>query len=214
MATIVQNSITFNVNSDTVFSKNGKYTHGSNTDGNKFDAEYFAENPNDLAKSFNAIEIDWNGAQLGSTTINTTGQLLSYITTLSNRIAALENGGGSSKPTATLLGVTDKSNAWYNTYYLLKVRVQKNSASWPVTVTNHDDTILIIDNTYYSYTSDVSDKPTRRLGTVQLDNFSDYVTIVHSGSGVPTSKKLTFSTAENSTYAATSFDLNFDFTKK
>ena len=26
----------------------------------------------------NAIEIDWNGAQLGTTTINTTGELLSH----------------------------------------------------------------------------------------------------------------------------------------
>ena len=29
-------------------------------------------------QSFNAIDIDWNGAQLGTTTINTTGKLLSY----------------------------------------------------------------------------------------------------------------------------------------
>ena len=26
----------------------------------------------------NAVEIDWNGAQLGTTTINTTGELLSH----------------------------------------------------------------------------------------------------------------------------------------
>lgn len=38
----------------------------------------------------NAVEIDWNGAQLGAdTTINTTGELLSYISTIAN------NGGGS-----------------------------------------------------------------------------------------------------------------------
>ena len=61
-----------------MFSKTGKYTHGSNIDGNKFDAEYFAENPNDLTKSFNAIEIDWNGAQLGDKEINTTGEFLSH----------------------------------------------------------------------------------------------------------------------------------------
>jgi hypothetical protein len=210
MSTINQNGIDFNnINvGEKVFSTGGKYSHVDNTWDDVYD-------PTNIYMSVNAVEIDWQGAKLGSTTINTTGQLLSYITTLSNRIAALEqNGGGSSKPTATLLGVTDRSEAWYNTYYLLKVRVQKNSASWPVTVTNHDDTILLIDNTYYSYTSDVSDKPTRGFSTLQLDNFSDYVTIVHSGSGVPTSKKLTFSTAENSTYAATSFDLNFNFTKK
>ena len=91
MATIVQDNINFTVNSDTVFSKNGKYTHGSNIDGNKFDAEYFAENPNDLAKSFNAIEIDWNGAQLGELIINTTGQLLSYMSSISQKIENIEN---------------------------------------------------------------------------------------------------------------------------
>ena len=63
MATIKQDTINFTVNSDTVFGMNGKYSHGSNVDGSTFDAEYFAENPNDLTKSFNAIEIDWNGAQ-------------------------------------------------------------------------------------------------------------------------------------------------------
>ena len=209
MSTINQNGIDFNnINvGEKVFSTGGKYSHVDNT----WDGVY---DPADLYMSVNAVEIDWQGAQLGSTTINTTGQLLSYITTLSNRIAALENGGGSSKPTATLLGVTDRSNTWYNSYYLLKVRVQKNNASWPVTVTNHDDTRLLIDNTYFNYSSDVSNNSTRAFRTLQLNGFNDYATIVHSGSGEPTSKKLTFSTAENTTYAATSFDLNFEFTKR
>lgn len=63
MGTINQDNTIFNVSSDVIFTAGGKYTHASNIDGNKFDAEYFSENPNDLTKSFNAVEIDWNGAQ-------------------------------------------------------------------------------------------------------------------------------------------------------
>ena len=77
MATIKQDNINFNVNKDAIFASGGKYTHTSNIDGSVFDADYFAENPNDITKSINAIEIDWNGAQLGELIINTTGQLLS-----------------------------------------------------------------------------------------------------------------------------------------
>lgn len=87
MAKIVQDNINFTVNSDTVFSKNGKYTHGSNINGNKFDAEYFAENPNDLTKSFNAIEIDWNSAILPAYSpsgLNTTGEILGVLNTAYN----------------------------------------------------------------------------------------------------------------------------------
>ena len=32
----------------------------------------------EAAAFVNAVEIDWNGAQLGTTTINTTGELLSH----------------------------------------------------------------------------------------------------------------------------------------
>ena len=39
----------------------------------------------------NAVDIDWNGAKLGSSTINTTGELLSYI---SNKVGS----GSSSNP--------------------------------------------------------------------------------------------------------------------
>ena len=44
-----------------------------------------------VAYTVNAIEIDWNGANLGSYIINTTGQLLSYMSTISEKIANLEN---------------------------------------------------------------------------------------------------------------------------
>lgn len=45
----------------------------------------------------NAIEIDWNGADMGNLTtgekliINTTGQLLSYMSNISQKITNLEN---------------------------------------------------------------------------------------------------------------------------
>ena len=41
--------------------------------------------------SFNCVDIDWNGAQLGELIINTTGQLLSYMSTISQKITNLEN---------------------------------------------------------------------------------------------------------------------------
>lgn len=49
----------------------GKYYNGNN--GN------FSDAATDGVETFvNAVEIDWNGAQLGTTTINTTGELLSH----------------------------------------------------------------------------------------------------------------------------------------
>lgn len=38
-----------------------------------------------------AIEIDWNSANYGSYIINTTGQLLSYMSNISKKITDLEN---------------------------------------------------------------------------------------------------------------------------
>ena len=40
----------------------------------------------------NAVDIDWNGAELGSSTINTTGELLALIKSMADRIEQLENG--------------------------------------------------------------------------------------------------------------------------
>ena len=39
----------------------------------------------------NAIEIDWNEAQLGTYIIKTTGELLSYMSNISQKIENLEN---------------------------------------------------------------------------------------------------------------------------
>ena len=39
----------------------------------------------------NAIEIDWNEAQLGTYIVKTTGELLSYISNISEKISNLEN---------------------------------------------------------------------------------------------------------------------------
>ena len=41
-------------------------------------ADIAAENGGQLPSTVNAVEIDWNGANLGSYIINTTGQLLSH----------------------------------------------------------------------------------------------------------------------------------------
>ena len=91
MGSFIQNNINFNnINADTVYKRSGKYTHMSNADGNKFDTSIIES---ELTPSFNAIEIDWNGAQLnlpeafgGTQTISTTGQLLSVIQQLANAI--------------------------------------------------------------------------------------------------------------------------------
>lgn len=39
----------------------------------------------------NAVDIDWNNAQLGDTIINTTGQLLSYISEVTNKVPTSAN---------------------------------------------------------------------------------------------------------------------------
>lgn len=80
---MIQNNITFNnVNADTIYKRNGKYTHGDNANGDAFDPEIPGD---ELTKSFNAVEIDWNGAttDMGGQTkvINTTGELISYLAT-------------------------------------------------------------------------------------------------------------------------------------
>ena len=96
MAIIKQDNTIFNVSSDVIFTAGGKYAHSSNADasGNKFDADYFAENPNELLKSINAIEIDWNGAQTNHPTyktLNTTGQFCALLNDLAKRVTNIEN---------------------------------------------------------------------------------------------------------------------------
>lgn len=62
MANFSQNGVNFtNVNADTIYKRNGKYTHGDNADGDKFDISIPGD---EITKSFNAVEIDWNGAEL------------------------------------------------------------------------------------------------------------------------------------------------------
>lgn len=64
-----------------VFSASGKYTHLDNTDGmGSYDPEL-----NDIVPSFNAVEIDWNGYQVGNNLeygvnyIDDTEDLFTYI---------------------------------------------------------------------------------------------------------------------------------------
>ena len=62
----------------------GKYYNGNN--GNFSDAAVDGVEP-----FVNAVEIDWNGAHLGTYIIKTTGELLSYMSTISQKISNLEN---------------------------------------------------------------------------------------------------------------------------
>ena len=78
MGNYVSNGIEFTINADAVaIPGGGKFTNSANmgSDGNI--------NVNKISKrgpevTMNCIDIDWNGAQLGTTTINTTGELLSH----------------------------------------------------------------------------------------------------------------------------------------
>ena len=63
--------------------------------GNDQNGDFTSENSNideyGIEPFVNAVEIDWNGANLGSYIINSTAQLLSYMSTISEKIANLEN---------------------------------------------------------------------------------------------------------------------------
>ena len=82
MATIQQNNINFtNVQADPIFGVGGKFSRTTNNDGTAhFNTTLTGD---EIDKSFNSLEIDWNGAQIelnGTTyTINTTGELISLI---------------------------------------------------------------------------------------------------------------------------------------
>lgn len=68
-----------------VFGATGKYTHINNT----FNSEYHPDT-NDIVPSFNAVEIDWNGYQVGNNLkygvnyIDDTEDLFTYIKGLVN----------------------------------------------------------------------------------------------------------------------------------
>ena len=86
MATITQDNIQFtNIQPNNIFANSGKYSISFNDDGTgKFDTTIPGD---ELTKSLNAVEIDWNGAVLPNgnpedatdLTINTTGELLRMI---------------------------------------------------------------------------------------------------------------------------------------
>lgn len=84
MATIQQNDINFtNVQADSIFMVTGKFSRAANNDGSgNFDTTLGGD---EIAKSFNAVEIDWNGADFDNapgtkpSTINTTGDLINAI---------------------------------------------------------------------------------------------------------------------------------------
>ena len=72
-----------------VFGAGGKYTHSQNTDDGSYDPDL-----NSIVPSFNAIEIDWNGYQVGNNLeygvnyIDTTEDLFTYIKELVNAKAS------------------------------------------------------------------------------------------------------------------------------
>ena len=75
MANFVQDGINFTISNNL---QSGEKLH--NVKGKLQSGMYpfgFYEG-DDASKLINAVEIDWNGAQLGTTTINTTGELLSH----------------------------------------------------------------------------------------------------------------------------------------
>ena len=84
MATLTQNEIVFTLNDDTVTPFSGKYTNDQNFDANTglYDIDQNKLNTVGVYKSVNAIEIDWNGAEVDENTVlNTTGDLLTWIKT-------------------------------------------------------------------------------------------------------------------------------------
>ena len=76
--TITQDNIEFSKVKDSgIFTASGKYSHSSNNDGTgRFD---ISMNGDEISKSINAVEIDWNGAQIDDNdTINSTGDLIRF----------------------------------------------------------------------------------------------------------------------------------------
>ena len=96
MATITQNGIEFtNVQNSNIYAAGGKYSISLNDDGNgKFDTTLTGA---EITKSFNSIEIDWNGARLPNgdpstgqqKVINTTGELMKQIDDMQKEIYVL-----------------------------------------------------------------------------------------------------------------------------
>ena len=68
MATLTQNNIQFTLNDDYVISNDGKYTHINNYDAstNKYKINQNFLNNVGVTKSLNAVELDWNDADLQS----------------------------------------------------------------------------------------------------------------------------------------------------
>ena len=86
MADFILNGIQFTADNTTLKNAGAKTVKFGNTENGDF-----SNAATDGIEPFvNAVEIDWNGANLGSYIINTTGQLLSYMSTISQKITNLE----------------------------------------------------------------------------------------------------------------------------
>ena len=69
------------------FSAAGKFTDSSNLTDGVYTADGQGSTP---SFSVNAVDIDWNGAEVGSSTIDNTGQLLKIIADLQTKVSQLE----------------------------------------------------------------------------------------------------------------------------
>ena len=87
MATLNQNGINFTLNAESVTTFTGKYTDIENFDDStrRYNVDQNKLNTLGVSMSFNAVEIDWNDAELGEVngiplgTIKTTGDLIKVI---------------------------------------------------------------------------------------------------------------------------------------
>ena len=85
MASTIQDGIQFN----NIY-KDGGIKHGDTLIQNTWKASS-AYPSDDNFPLVNAVDIDWNEAKLGEVMISTTGQLLSYMSTIAQKIENLEN---------------------------------------------------------------------------------------------------------------------------
>ena len=88
MGNYVENGITFNNVKDIAVSVKGAPYGGKNSYYDRNDTT--GNIVNVKTHSFNIIDVDWCGAQLGDNTINTTGQLLAIIKNLQDKVNTLE----------------------------------------------------------------------------------------------------------------------------
>ena len=125
--TYTQNGINFTLNADVVAPFSGKYTNAEN-----YDASTGLYNVNSakltnlgILPSINSVDIDWNNVDLGNSYyINTTGELLSYISGLMQLVEYYE------KPQRVI--VTYDSTSYYKAVFDVYKTVNINNTNIPL----------------------------------------------------------------------------------